>query len=35
MLDKLKTYYQEHTMYVNIALVALVGFIAWKIFKKK
>ncbi len=35
MWDKIKTYYTEHTMYVNIALVAVAIFAAWKLFKKK
>lgn len=34
MLDSIKKYYKEHTMYVNIALVAVAAFAAWKLFKK-
>lgn len=34
MLDSIKKYYTEHTMYVNIALVCVAVFAAWKLFKK-
>lgn len=35
MLDKLKTFYKEHTMWVNIAGALLLILIGYKIFKKK
>jgi hypothetical protein len=35
MLDSIKKYYNEHSMYVNIALVVAVVAVAWKIFKKE
>ncbi len=35
MWEKIKTYYSEHTMYVNIALVVVAAVAAWKLFKKK
>jgi hypothetical protein len=34
MLDSIKTFYATHKMYVNIALVVLAVFSAWKLFKK-
>lgn len=35
MWDKIKTFYVEHKLYVNIAIGALVVFIGWKLLKKK
>lgn len=34
MLDKIKDFYKTNSMYVNIALVGLAAFLAWKLFKK-
>ena len=35
MLDKIKKYYEEHKTISNVVLVALAGFLAYKLFKKK
>ncbi len=34
MLEKIKTYYKDHSMYVNIAIVGLLVFGLYKAFKK-
>jgi hypothetical protein len=35
MLDKLKEFYEKNTMYVNIALGAVIVYIGYKLLKKK
>jgi hypothetical protein len=35
MLDKIKLFYAEHKMYVNIAIGAIAVFGIWKLAKKK
>lgn len=35
MWEKIKTYYSEHTMYVNIALAIVALVVVMKVFKKK
>lgn len=35
MLDKIKLFYANNKTVANVALVALAGFLAYKLFKKK
>lgn len=34
MLDKIKLFYANNKIIANVVLVALAGFLAWKLFKK-
>ena len=35
MLDKIKLFYSGHKTIVHVVLVAVAGFLAYKLFKKK
>lgn len=35
MLEKIKTFYSENKKVANIVLIALAGFLAYRLFKKK